>query len=116
MTNSAYNPTDIFGSDAFLNLIEELKSIYDFVVLDTAPILPVAETRTIAHLSDAVVMSVKWRSTNREAVASALGILTDVKAHISGVLLTQVDPNARSRYGYGDYGYYYSSYRKYYVN
>lgn len=116
LAHTKYTPSDVFGSRAFKVLIETLKSEYDLVILDTAPILPVAETRAIANLSDTVVLVAKWRKTNKDAVASAIDILEDVGAHLSGVLLTQVNPKARSRYGYGDYGYYYSSYRKYYVD
>lgn len=116
LAKTHYTPADVFGSAAFKDLLDTLKSNYELVVLDTAPILPVAETRILAQLSDTVVVAAKWRRTKIDAVRSAIGILQGLGAKLSGVLLTQVDPNARSRYGYGDYGYYYSSYRKYYVD
>lgn len=116
LAKTNYTPSDVFGSVAFKNLISKLRETYDLVIIDTAPILPVADTRTLAKLSDTVVLVAKWRRTKKDAVASAIDIVEDVGAHLSGVLLTQVNPNARSRYGYGDYGYYYSSYRKYYVD
>ncbi|MAP95525.1 MAG: capsular biosynthesis protein [Ponticaulis sp.] len=111
-----YTPTDIFGSTAFKNLIVELRKAYDLIIFDSAPILPVADTRTLAHLSDAVVIVAKWRQTKRDAVASAIKLVDDVGGNLSGVLLTQVNQRARNRYGQGDEGYYYPSYRKYYVD
>lgn len=116
LAKSNYTPSDVFGSAAFKRLLSELRETYDLVVLDTAPILPVAETRTLAKLADTVVIAAKWRKTKKDAVGSALSIVQSLSANLSGVILTQVNPNARSRYGYGDYGYYYSEYRKYYVD
>ena len=116
LVKTNYTPSDIFGSKAFTALLEALKSRYDMVILDTAPILPVAETRTITHLSDVVVIVAKWRRTKKDAVKASIDILGDIGANLAGVMLTQVNQKARSRYGYGDYGYYYSSYRKYYVD
>ena len=116
LAHASYLPSDIFGSAAFKKLISTLRSTYDLVIIDTAPILAVADTRTLVNMSDTVVVVSKWRKTKKHAVASAIEIIEDVGGHLSGVLLNQVDPNARSRYVGGDYSYYYSSYRKYYAD
>ena len=110
-----YTPTDVFGSERFEGLLNELKQRYDFIILDTAPVLPVTETRTIAHMADTNVLVVKWRKTPRSAAQAAMGILSDVDAKVTGVILSQVNPRSRNRVGYVDYGFYYSKYRNYYT-
>lgn len=111
-----YTPQDVFGSAAFAGFLEDVRGKYDLVVLDTAPILPVTETRTIANISDGVILVVKWQSTKLDALVTAKNMLEGAGATMIGVLLTQVNLQARKKYGYGDYGYYYSSYSKYYVD
>jgi len=116
LTESKFTPRDIFGSKAFAKLLAKLESKYDLIVLDTAPILPVAETRTLANLSDAVVFAAKWRSTKKDALSTAVRIAKDAGANVVGTVLTQVNLRKRGRYGSGDYGYYHKAYRKYYLD
>ena len=114
LAKSAYTPKDVFGTDAMRRLLDELRRRYDAVILDTAPVLPIADTRVLAPMADAVVMLTRWRKTPRKAVETAVRLLTSVNAHVVGAALTQVDMRAQARYGYGDPGYYYQSYKKYY--
>lgn len=114
LAKSAYTPRDVFGTEAMKTLLAELKSRFDAVILDTAPVLPIADTRVLAPMADAVVLLVRWRKTPRKAAESALRLLKSVHAFVAGAAMTQVDLKAQVRYGYGDPGYYYRSYRKYY--
>jgi Mrp family chromosome partitioning ATPase len=114
LARSAYTPKDVFGTAAMRALIEELRRTYDVIVLDTAPVLPIADTRVLAPLADSVVVLVRWRKTPRKATEAALRMLQSVHAHIAGAALTQVNVKAQAQQGYGDPGYYYRSYQKYY--
>lgn len=114
VVETQFTPRDVFSSDAFKTLLNGLRERYDMVLVDTAPVLAVTDTRVIAARADAVIMSVKWKTTPREAAASALDILRDVKANVLGVTLSQVDMNAQARYGYEGSSYYYKNYRSYY--
>lgn len=114
LAKSAYTPKDVFGTEAMRRLIAGLRESYDFVVFDTAPVLPIADTRVLAPSADVVVMLTRWRKTPRKAVEAALRLLRSVDAYVGGVALTQVDLKAQAKYGYGDPGYYYKSYKKYY--
>lgn len=114
LTKSAYTPRDVFGTDAMKSLVARLREEFDAVVIDTAPVLPIADTRVLAPLADVVVLLVRWRKTPKKASESALRLLKSVHAYVAGAALTQVDLKAQARYGYGDPGYYYRSYRKYY--
>lgn len=106
---------DIFGSDAFSQLLSEAKTHYDLVILDTAPVLPVADTRVLAQKVDAVVCVARWKQTPRGAVAHALRILESLNANVVGVVLTRVDMQAQAATGYGDPEYFYRYYKDYYA-
>ncbi len=116
LSKSAHTPRDVFGTNAMRRLLEELRRRFDTTILDTAPVLPIADTRVLAPLADVVVLLARWRKTPRLAVDSSLRLLKSVNAPVVGVVLTQVDLKAQARHGYGDAGYYYEAYKKYYTS
>ena len=115
LAKSVYTPKDLFGSSAMDRLLVELRARYDIVLLDTAPVIPVSDTRILAPKADVVVFLVQWRRVPRKAVEAAFAMLNSVGADIAGVALTLVDAREQAKYGFGDAGYYYRSYRKYYA-
>ncbi len=116
LTKSAYTPRDVLGSPAMLKLLAELRERFDVVLLDTAPLLAIADTRVLAPHADAVVMLARWKKTPVKAITAAISLLQGRGVFLAGVALTQVDLKAQTRYGYGDANYYYKSYRKYYAD
>ena len=114
LSKASYTPKDVFASAAMDRLLEELRRRFEIVLLDTAPVLPVADTRVLAPKADVVVFLAQWRKTPRKAIENALRQLESVGAYISGIGLTQVDMKEQARSGYGDAGYYYRSYNSYY--
>jgi succinoglycan biosynthesis transport protein ExoP len=116
LAKASYTPRDVFGSPAMQRLLTELRGRFDIVLLDTAPLLAIADTRVLAPQADAVVMLARWKKTPIKAILSALALLKGRGIFVAGVALTQVDMKAQSRYGYGDANYYYKSYRKYYAD
>lgn len=115
LAKNSFTPKDVFGSAAMADLLKDVSARYDVVFLDTAPALAVADTRILAARSDAVVFLARWRKTPQKAILQSLRLLEQGGAHVAGVALTQVDMNAQARYGYGDAGYYYADYKKYYA-
>jgi capsular exopolysaccharide synthesis family protein len=115
LAETAYTPKDLFGSAAMDRLLDELRKRFDYVLLDTAPVIPVSDTRVLAPKADVVVVLAQWRKTPRKAIRAALDLLTSVGAEIGGIALTLVDVRGQAKYGYGDAGYYYDHYRKYYT-
>lgn len=116
VTETTFTPRDVFGSAAFDALIETLRDRYDQIVLDTAPVLAVADTRQIASRADGVLVAVRWKKSPVGIVRKALSELRASKANILGVVLNNVDLEAQARYGYDTSGYYYQSYRNYYTD
>ena len=112
--HSSVRPEEALTGPAMARLLEELSERYDRIVIDTPPVLAVADTRVIAPLVNRVVYLVKWNSTPREAVRNGVKLLREARAPLAGVVLSQVDQQKHARYGYGDYGQYYGRYREYY--
>jgi capsular exopolysaccharide synthesis family protein len=108
----AGNPPDLMASNAMENLISSLKVSFDAVIIDSAPLLPVNDTRILAQLVDAVVFVIRWERTPRNAVANAARTLSDIKAKVAGAVIARADSDRYRYYSYGYQSYY--SYNKYY--
>ena len=115
LAKNSFTPKDVFGTVAMDQLLAHLRGSFDLIILDTAPVLAVSDTRLVASKSDAVVFLARWRKTPEKAISAAVRILEQSGAHVAGIALTQVDMKAQARYGYGDAGYYYGEYKKYYA-
>ena len=114
LSNAAFTPKDVFGTKAMTELLGTLRERYDLVVLDTAPVLLVTDTRILTGLADAVVLLVRWRKTSRRAVMASLKLLREAKAPLAGAALTQVDLVQSASIPQSDPSAYYKSYKKYY--
>lgn len=105
---------DLLGSQKMDNLLAELRSRFDLVILDTPPVMAVAEARLIAAKMDAVIFVVRWRKTPARAAEIGLSTLRNSGAEVVGVALSQVNLERQRSYGYGDGTYYYGRYQSYY--
>ena len=103
------------ATDAHSGLARAMSGQFDVILLDTPPVLAVADTRVICPHADAVVMLSRWRKTPRHAVRSALRALDLENIFLAGVVLTQVDVREQARAGEG-IAQYYPAYRKYYAD
>ncbi|WP_298437707.1 polysaccharide biosynthesis tyrosine autokinase [uncultured Jannaschia sp.] len=103
---SNVNPVDTFQSDRFAQFLSDMRARYDVVVIDTAPVLAVPDSRVIAQKVDAVLYSVKWNDTPRSAVREGLRLLETARVKVSGLVLTQIDLAGMEKMGYGEYGRY----------
>ena len=106
---------NVFGSPGMDRLLRELKLRYDLVILDSAPVVPVADSRVLAQKADFVAVVARWRTTPYQAIQGALRMLSGNGVEVGGIVLNQVDMEQQVRQGYGDIAYYFNSYRKYYV-
>ncbi|WP_200347241.1 GumC family protein [Halochromatium glycolicum] len=110
------HPQTLLQSAAMQRLLDEAADSYDLVLIDTPPLLAVADALVLTDHVDATVLLVQWESTPRDAVKSTLAMLRKAHAPEGGVLLTQVDVKKHAYYGYGDYASYYGRYGTYYSN
>jgi exopolysaccharide transport family protein len=116
VAQTTFTPRDVFGSSAFEALLEQLRQRYDLIILDTAPVLAVADTRAIVSKVDGVLLAVRWKKSPTGIVRKALQEVQASKANVLGIVLNNVDLEAQARYGYDKSGYYYRSYQKYYAD
>ena len=114
LTQSAFTPKDVFGSESMNVLLDQLRARFDVVILDTAPVLAVADTRVLSPKADAVLFIVRWRKTSKNAIRAALRALDTGNTFVAGVALTQVNLREQARSGDGE-AHYYRAYRKYYA-
>jgi Mrp family chromosome partitioning ATPase len=116
LSAASFSPADLLGSPKFLTMLEELRGRFDYVLLDTPPVLAVADARAVALLSDTVVFLCRWSKTPRAASAAAIHLLEQDGARIAGVVLNMVDLSARGSLSAEDPAYYHRAYEGYYVS
>lgn len=105
---------DLLGGPAMRAVLEELRRRFDLVVVDTPPVLPVADARMLAPLVDAVLYGVRWEKTPDDVARQGLERLT-AAGPPPFIVLTQVDLKRQASYGYGGYVRYYGRYGAYYA-
>lgn len=100
------NPAEVLSSPITGEMLRKLRSEFDYVLVDSPPVLSVADTRILATLTDAVVLVTRAHSTPYEVVRRARATLYGSGARILGVALNdvQVGGNGKDQYYYG-YGY-----------
>ena len=99
---SAANPMALLNSPAMQALMAELRQRFDVIILDTPPLLPVADARLLAGLADQAILTLQWAKTTRSTAKLAARYLSQAGTMIGGVVISQVDPREHASYGYGD--------------
>jgi len=115
---STTNAADFFSSERFREFIRTIRDEYDAIILDTPPVLMVPDARVLGQHADAIVYSVLWDKTSRSQVQEGLRLFRTVGLHVTGLVLSQIDPGKMKRYGYGARSGHYSAYdaKGYYDN
>ncbi|WP_255592030.1 GumC family protein [Geminicoccus harenae] len=108
------NPAALLESKKLRTFIEEARSTYDYVILDTPPVLGVNDALLLCPVADTVVFVTQWAETKHQLAHNAVQALRGARAKLLGAVLTKVDVKKHKRYGYGDAGEYYGTYTKYY--
>ncbi len=110
------NASDIFSSRRMRRIVALMREAYDVVLIDTPPVMAVADARVIGDVVDRTLFVVRWDKTPKKVAKAALNLLRHGGSAIGGIVLQQVDLNRYGRVGYGDSGYYYhyGRYGKYY--
>jgi len=103
------NPSELLASERMSFLISNLKKRFDFLVIDSPPILPASDALILAPHTDGVVMLIRAGLMNRKLIRKAVEQLELSQANLIGVVLNEVDVKKD-----GYYKYYYKYYSKYY--
>lgn len=94
------NPSEMLGSKAMERLINELRTKYDIIILDTAPIQAVTDAQILSTKVDGSILVVRAEKTKKDSVLQAKALLNQVGANIIGVVLNGVDNVAKKYYYY----------------
>jgi polysaccharide biosynthesis transport protein len=101
------NSADLLMSQGMLDLIAVLRSGFDYVIMDTPPLLPVVDALALATGADKILVVIEWCRTPRATISEAFRVLGPEAHRVAGVVLNKVDFNELP--GYGGY-----QYRKYF--
>ena len=111
------NAADLFMSDAWKTFIAQMRRRFDYIVIDTPPVLVVPDARIIAQSADVALFSVHWDGTARSEVLEALQLFDSVRQKVTGLILSRIDTDRMQRYGQGgSYGARYGAQGGYYVD
>jgi len=109
------NAPDLLMSQRMRDLIAELRGEFDYIVMDTSPLLPVVDALALATVADKILLIVEWGQTSRASISEAFKVLRPEAHRVAGIVLNKVDLTQLPGYGY-DGGYHYRSADKYFSN
>jgi polysaccharide biosynthesis transport protein len=98
----AANPTELLAGDRMRSLVDDLGKRFDIVLIDSPPLLPVADALILSRYVDAVLLVVAAASTRRAELRRAVEKLAQASAPVVGAVLNKA--TAQDGYGYGYYG------------
>ena len=102
------NPSELLGGRIFGKAIENMKSVFDYVIIDTPPLGSVIDAAVVAKQCDGAVMVVESNAISYRFAQRVKDQLDKSGAKILGVVLNKVDISGKGYYG--NYGHYYGKY------
>ena len=107
--------SELLASDEMKGLLETLKEVYDYVIIDTPPLAPVLDARAILPFIDGFVLVTKWGSTNIVDLKRIMGTDTLLREKCYGAVMNLFDARKARSYGHNSGDYYHSyAYKRYY--
>ena len=111
------NPIDLFASKRMRAIVQQLRQDYDLVVIDSAPVMAVPDSRVLQALVDKTIYVVNWDNTPKKVIRNGLHLMSkEGRSNVAGIVIQKVNFQQYGRYGYADSGYYYhyGRYNNYY--
>jgi succinoglycan biosynthesis transport protein ExoP len=107
------NPVELLNDGFFADLLEELKGRYDKIIIDSPPVMPVADARVISAVADSTLLVLRAERSTRRLSVGARNELWRVRAERLGLVVNAVPLRKQGSYGYGygdGYGYGHNGY------
>ncbi len=98
------NPTELLQTKKMRDLLKQLKENFEMIIIDSPPVMAVADASVLSILADGTIMIVGYGISSRDSVVKAKEQLQMVKANILGVVLNKVPLNGQGYYYYYYYG------------
>jgi len=97
------NPAALLNSEKLESFLKEMSMIFKFVIVDSPPLLAVADARILGARADGVVLVVRAGRTQKSMVKECRTLLESSGANPLGVILNGAEPSSRSSYYYDYY-------------
>lgn len=97
------NPSELLGSDNMRELLLELEGVFDTVVIDAPPLLPVTDAAVLSQHVGGVVLVVGAQKLRRQDLEKSLSSLELVNSNLLGVVMNRLPSKGPDAYGYGYY-------------
>lgn len=101
------NPSELLGSQATKKILRDLREQFDYVIVDSSPLLAVTDGAILSADADGALLISRFGQTKRDQLAQAVGTVRDVGATLLGAVVTMTPKTATGAYAYN---YYYSNY------
>jgi receptor protein-tyrosine kinase len=98
------NPSELLGSLAAKKVLAEMRAQFDYVIVDSSPLLAVTDAAVLAANADGVLIMARFGQTKHEQLTQALGNLEDVGASVLGAVFTLTPTRRNAYYKYSYYG------------
>ncbi|MBP1819447.1 polysaccharide biosynthesis tyrosine autokinase [Mycobacterium sp. OAE908] len=99
------NPSELLGSLAAKKILGQLRANFDYVIIDSSPLLAVTDAAVLAADADGILMMARYGEVKRQQLAHAVRHLEDVGASLLATVLTLAPTRGNAAYSY-NYGYY----------
>jgi capsular exopolysaccharide synthesis family protein len=99
------NPSELLGSQAMASLIQRVEGMYDYVLFDSPPLLPVTDAAVLGRTVGNTLLVVAASRTRKAQLKGSVSALTNVGARLAGIVITMLPTKGPDAYGYGLYGY-----------
>jgi succinoglycan biosynthesis transport protein ExoP len=107
---------DVFFANDLGRLFDRVRGLFDIILVDTAPLLPLAEPRLVASHADSIVLLTHWQKTSQSAMQDAARLIRALDVPIAGLALTCADTKRMDSFGYAVRGYgQRAGYAQYYI-
>lgn len=100
------NPSELLGSETFQRMVDGLKQRFDYLIIDSPPVLMVTDAVVLSTMVDGVVMVIDARTTQRNQLRQVVEMLQAVNARLIGVVANRLSASS-DRY-FSNYTYYHS--------
>lgn len=92
------NPTAALASSQMQWVLRALEETYDFVIIDSPPVMSAADAKVLTKMTDVTVLVTRWSVTSRRVVGRVLKMLSAASGRRVGILLTRVNLRRYRRY------------------
>lgn len=94
------NPAEMLGSKAMTSMLEALKKVFDYIILDTPPVQAVTDAQILSTKADGTILVVRAERTKKDSVHNSLGLLKKVNANVIGTVLNGLEASSNNYYYY----------------